>query len=174
MAKSKDDLLKLANDRYSEGSDAWQDNRDAAEDDYRMLDGQQWDEASMQDREGRPCLVINKLAGVQKQITGDQRQNRPSIKTVVSYADPNHGHTGVIYRASNFKLYGMSGKDKGFKDVETGKLYHSRALRTKYKGDFKPFVKRLRQRLEDGLLLPIELKPKYCYIYQLHQIDPLS
>jgi hypothetical protein len=95
------------------------------------------------------------------------RRNCPNVKVIVSYADPNHGHTGIIYKAANFNLHGMSGKDKGFRDVESGKIYHSRALRTKYKGDFKPFVKRLRQRLEDGLLKPIELKPKYCYTYRL-------
>jgi hypothetical protein len=61
----------------------------------------------------------------------------------------------------------MSGKDNGFQDIETGKLYHSRALRTKYKGEFKPFVKRLREKLEKGILIPISLKPKYCYVYSL-------
>lgn len=95
------------------------------------------------------------------------KQNLPNIHTIVSYADPNHGHTGVIYRASNFKLDGMSGKDKGFKDMDTGKIYHSRALRTKYRGEFKPFVKRLRQKLDDGFLVPITLQPKYCYTYRL-------
>ena len=95
------------------------------------------------------------------------RRECRDVKVIVSYADPNHGHTGVIYKAANFQLYGMSGKDKGFRDVESGKIYHSRALRTKYKGDYKPFVKRLRQRLEDGLLEPIELKPKYCYTFNL-------
>lgn len=88
-------------------------------------------------------------------------------KIIVSYADPNHGHTGVIYKASNFTLVGMSGKDNGFKDLETGKIYHSRALRTKYNGDYKPFVKILRKKLEMGQLIPLELKPKYCYIYKL-------
>lgn len=95
------------------------------------------------------------------------KKNDLTLKVVVSYADPNYGHTGVIYRASNFKLVGMSGKDSGFKDIETGKLYHSRALRTKYKGDFKPFVKRLREKLEKGILIPVILKPKYCYVYDL-------
>ena len=88
-----------------------------------------------------------------------------TVKCIVSYADPNYGHTGVIYRASNFKFVGMSGKDKGFMDKETGRLYHSRALRTKYKGEYKPFVKKLREKLEAGLLEPIQLKPKYCYVY---------
>lgn len=90
-----------------------------------------------------------------------------AVKFIVSYADPNYGHTGVIYRASNFKFVGMSGKDKGFVDTETGKLYHSRALRTKYKGEYKPFVLRLREKLDKGLLKPIDLKPKYCYVYAL-------
>ncbi len=89
------------------------------------------------------------------------------FKIIVSYADPNYGHTGVIYRASNFTLVGMSGKDNGYQDVETGKIYHSRALRTKYKGEYKPFVKKLREKLSLGKLLPIALKPKYCFIYKL-------
>lgn len=95
------------------------------------------------------------------------KKNCPDVRVIVSYADPNHGHTGVIYKASNFDLHGMSGKDKGFRDTETGKIYHSRALRTKYKGDFKPFVKRLRSRLDEGLLEPIDLHPKYCYTFNL-------
>jgi hypothetical protein len=89
-------------------------------------------------------------------------------KICVSYADPNHGHTGIIYKATNFVFMGMSGRDVGFKDTETGKIYHSRALRTKYKGDFKPFVKKLRQKLEEGILIPIDLLPKYCYTYNLN------
>ena len=74
------------------------------------------------------------------------KNNLKNIKTVVSYADPNFGHTGTIYKASNFKYLGISSSDIGFLDVETNKIYHSRALRTKYKGDYKPFVKRLREK----------------------------
>jgi len=100
MSKKDDELLRLAKERYQEASEAWEDNRRAAEDDFKMLDGQQWDDASLQDREDRPCLVINKLAGVQKQITGDQRQNRPSIKIqpVDSESDPDVAeiYTGLI------------------------------------------------------------------------------
>ena len=61
----------------------------------------------------------------------------------------------------------MSGKDRGFRDIETGKTYHSRALRTKYKGDYKPFVKVLRDKLSKGILVPFELPRKYCYTYSL-------
>lgn len=91
----------------------------------------------------------------------------PTIEVVVSYADPVQGHSGIIYRASNFKYLGVSSDDKGFRDPETGKTYHSRALRTKYNGDFKPFVKKLRAKHEAGLLEVVKLPGKHCYIYAL-------
>ena len=95
------------------------------------------------------------------------KKNISSVKTIVSYADPMHGHSGVIYRASNFEMVGVTPDDKGFLDPETGKTYHSRAMRTKYKGEYKPFVKRLRQKLADGLLDTVVLKGKFCYVYKL-------
>jgi hypothetical protein len=95
------------------------------------------------------------------------KKNAKVVEVVVSYADPAHGHTGVIYRASNFQYLGVSAGDKGFRDTETGKMYHSRALRTKYKGDFKPFVKKLRAKHEAGLLEVIELPGKHCYTYAI-------
>lgn len=98
------------------------------------------------------------------------------VKILVSYADPMYGHIGYVYQASNWVYCGVSGKDKGFKDPETGKIYHSRALRTKYKGDYKPFVKILRDKLDNGNLHPIDLKGKYCYTYNIkgkniHKLD---
>lgn len=95
------------------------------------------------------------------------RKNAPEISIIVSYADPAYNHTGIIYKASNFQYQGLSGKDKGYRDPETGRVYHSRALRTKYKGDFKPFVKILREKLKAGKLEIVELPGKHCYTYQL-------
>lgn len=91
----------------------------------------------------------------------------PVTEIIVSYADPQHGHEGIIYKASNFEFVGTSGKDKGFKDIDTGKIYHSRALRTKYKGDYKPFVKKLRGKLALGKLIQIDLPPKNCFVFRL-------
>jgi hypothetical protein len=93
--------------------------------------------------------------------------NMEGVKIIVSYADPNYGHSGIIYKASNFRYLGTSGADIGYKDVETGKIYHSRALRTKYKGDYKPFVKKLREKKDNGELEEIKLVGKHCYIYFL-------
>jgi hypothetical protein len=95
------------------------------------------------------------------------RKNAPQVEIIVSYADPRYGHVGTIYKASNFKYVGLSGKDTGFLDPETNRVYHSRALRTKYKGEFKPFVKRLREKHEQGKLIPVSLPRKHCFIYRL-------
>jgi hypothetical protein len=93
-------------------------------------------------------------------------KHNKDVKVIVSYADPLHGHSGTIYKASNFQYIGVSGKDSGFRDSETNKVYHSRALRTKYKGEYKPFVKKLREKLEKGLLIPYSIPPKHCYVYK--------
>ena len=95
------------------------------------------------------------------------KKHASNIEVVVSYADPIYGHSGIIYRASNFKYCGASSADKGFFDPETGKTYHSRALRVKYKGDFKPFVKKLREKHKDGKLKIIQLAGKHCYTYAM-------
>ncbi len=45
--------------------------------------GEQWptEVESQRAKEGRPCLVINRLPAFGKQVTNDARQNRPMIKT---------------------------------------------------------------------------------------------
>lgn len=94
-------------------------------------------------------------------------------KVIVSYADPFHNHKGYIYQALNFMYIGLSGKDKAYMDNETGKVYHSRALRTKYKGEFKPFVQRLRDKLSLGLLTEVVLPGKHTYVYVLGKCSSL-
>ena len=87
-------------------------------------------------------------------------------KVCVSYADPHHGHCGTIYQAANWNYEGQTAPDILLQTPE-GKLYHSRALRTKYNGDFKPFVKRLRKLQEDGLLTEVAVPGKHIYTYSL-------
>jgi hypothetical protein len=101
------------------------------------------------------------------------KQNLPEVEIVVSYADPAHGHSGTIYRASNFKYLGETAADKGFTDVETGKTYHSRALRTKdAKGKLKPFAQRLQEKQQKGLLEVTALPGKHCYVFPLKKFSP--
>ncbi len=95
------------------------------------------------------------------------KRHMPVVSVVVSYADPAYGHLGTIYRASNFKYDGLTPNDKGFYDPTTGRTYHSRALRTKYKGKFKPFVVALREKLARGVLQLTTLPGKHRYVFTL-------
>ena len=64
---------------------------------------------------------------------------------IVSYADKEYNHTGTIYKATNFK---MIGEIKGAKVIMwNGKRYHDKTIRTKYKGELKPFAKRVKKSL---------------------------
>lgn len=98
------------------------------------------------------------------------KQHRPEVKVIVAYADPMYGHDGTIYKASNFEYLGLSGADKGYRDPESGKVYHSRALRTRddhYR--YKPFVVELRKKLDEGKLEVIDLPGKHCYVYRIKE-----
>ncbi len=87
-------------------------------------------------------------------------------KVCISYADPYHNHVGYVYQASNWAYLGTTNKDKLLKSPD-GRLYHSRALRTKYKGKYKPFVLKLRELYDNGLLEEIEVPGKHIYLYNL-------
>ena len=76
------EVLNIARERYTEGVDGDDENRQAAADDLKFLAGEQWDSATKQEREeaGRPCLTINQMPKFLAQVEGDIRMNRPGIK----------------------------------------------------------------------------------------------
>lgn len=88
-------------------------------------------------------------------------------KIVVSYADAEYGHTGVIYRASNFVL---EGKRAGARVILLdGKKYHDKVIRTKYKGELKPFAARIKAALESGQAVYAKTAGKFCYTFVLNR-----
>lgn len=93
MAKAKsseDDLLKEGKEAFELSVDHESHNREEAMDDVRFarLD-EQWPEPIRQQRElaGLPCLTINKLMPVIRQVVNDARQNKPAI--TIHPADDN-------------------------------------------------------------------------------------
>lgn len=88
-----------------------------------------------------------------------------SIKKVISYADNTYGHRGVIYQASNFKHLGKTANGRVI--MWQGKRYHDKTIRTKYKGELKPFAKRVKEALERGEAYYEETKGKEIYLYDL-------
>jgi len=87
------------------------------------------------------------------------------VKKVVSYADPNYGHQGVIYQATNFQKVGMTSKGKVI--MWDGKKYHDKTIRTKYNGKLKPFAQRVKDALESGEAYYVEQVPKVIYLLNL-------
>ena len=78
-----DDTLKDDLEAFKQVSDAEKDQRASMLDDLEFVKlGKQWPQEVIDKRakEGRPCLVINRLPAFGKQVTNDARQNRPAIK----------------------------------------------------------------------------------------------
>jgi hypothetical protein len=92
-AQSKDDLLAEGKKAFALCDDHESDNRQAYKDDTLFVRArEQWPEDIRKQREaeGRPCLTIDKLGPVIRQVVNDSRQNKPSIKVhpVDSDGDP--------------------------------------------------------------------------------------
>jgi hypothetical protein len=83
----------------------------------------------------------------------------------VSYADPEYGHQGIIYKASNFQLIGKSSVGKVI--WWNGKKYHDKCIRTYYNGKLKPFAERVKAALEKGEAEYKKTKGKNIYTYRL-------
>lgn len=87
------DILREARDAFDECESAERDNRKSFKEDlcFARME-KQWPDAveKQRAREGRPCLTINKLGPVIRQVVNDARQNRPQIKVhpVDSSGDP--------------------------------------------------------------------------------------
>ena len=87
------------------------------------------------------------------------------LKVVVSYADTMQNHNGTIYKASNFKHVGMT--PKGRVIDWNGKIFHDKTIRTKYKGELKPYAKKVKEALETGDAIYKTTTGKHTYIYIL-------
>jgi len=92
------------------------------------------------------------------------RQNT-DYEVIVSFADKHHGHTGVIYRASNFEFLGETGAGRVL--MVDGKEYHSRSLSQ----PIKPYSRRIRSRWEakDPDVFFKKRKSKNKYVYYLNK-----
>src|SRR5690606_34391376 len=58
----------------------------------------------------RLCLIDDTPKNAESFFIGKTLRwlkNNTDIKTIVSYADPNYGHAGIIYQATNFEMIGM-------------------------------------------------------------------
>jgi hypothetical protein len=82
MAKEDTKIIDEAQRRFDRCVEAETTNRKNWLDDVKFYSGDQWYDPikRSRDADNRPCLVVNRLPQFVRQVTNDQRQNRPSIK----------------------------------------------------------------------------------------------
>ena len=87
------------------------------------------------------------------------------MEVVVSFADEHHGHTGVIYKATNFEYWGETAGGRIL--MVDGKETHSRSL-NQIK---RPYGRELNRRYKAGdeNIFWKKTKPKHIYVYYLNK-----
>lgn len=89
------------------------------------------------------------------------------IRHIVSYADSNQGHEGIIYKATNFEYKGLTSPGRVIVRLSDGKQYHDKTIRTKYKGKLKPFAAKIKEQLETGEAVYKKTMGKHIYYMRL-------
>ena len=85
------------------------------------------------------------------------------VEVIVSFADQHYGHSGIIYKATNFEYYGETAK--GSILMVDGKEKHSRSLNQLD----RPYGRELNRRYKAGdkNIFWKRTKPKHIYVYYL-------
>ena len=85
------------------------------------------------------------------------------MEVIVSFADQHYGHSGIIYKATNFEYYGETAK--GSILMVDGKEKHSRSLNQLD----RPYGRELNRRYKAGdkNIFWKRTKPKHIYVYYL-------
>jgi hypothetical protein len=152
---SEEDVLRVARTRLTLAEEAESDIRRQALDDLKFRAGIQWPETIQQERErdGRPCLVINRLPQFVQQITNDQRQNRPAIKVhpVTDGADSDTAKIiqGLI-RHIEYNSNAEAAYDTAFESAVTNGFGYFRIVTDFARPesfDLEAFIKRIRNPL---------------------------
>lgn len=75
------DLLYSIKENFRIANDTYSNQRSEAREDFNFRAGDQWPETirAQRERDGRPCLSINKLGQFIRQVVNNQKINRPSI-----------------------------------------------------------------------------------------------
>ena len=116
----------------------------------------------------RLCCIDNTPKCTESYFIGKTQRwlkKNTNHKIIVSYADAHYNHTGIIYRATNFKYEGLTSKGRVIE--YDGRTYHDKAIRTKYKGKLKPFAQRLKDALDTGDAKYVQTPGKHIYTFEL-------
>ena len=86
---------------------------------------------------------------------------------VISYADQNQGHEGIIYSASNFKYLGETKPTQYGKIVGVKGKIHLRACYQKINGKYTKKAMLFKKAKEQGKAILKYSKPKHIFMYEV-------
>jgi len=120
----------------------------------------------------RLCLVDDTPKNTESYFIGQTLRwlrRFTDYEEVVSFADPNHGHEGTIYKASNFRYDGRenNGNPRIVKHGE--KEIHLRQMYQKKKGEYSQDAQRIQALVKSGEAEVIKQEQKHRYIYSLER-----
>lgn len=90
-----------------------------------------------------------------------------SFNRVLSFADPNRGHRGTIYRAANFQYDGLEDNGNPRVVIHKDKQYHLRQYYQKKNGVYSGDAVRLQNLVSSGEASVVKQEKKLRFIYKL-------
>jgi hypothetical protein len=88
-------------------------------------------------------------------------------QSVVSFADPNHGHVGTIYKASNFRYDGLENNGNPRIVQHGDKQIHLRQMYQKKNGQYSDDAMRIQSLVSSGEAKVLKQERKHRYVYEL-------
>lgn len=93
----------------------------------------------------------------------------PKGTQIVSYADANVGHEGIIYRASNFTYVGKTKPTQYGKIIGSNKKIHLRNCYQKTNGSYTKTAINFQAKMKAGQASLKLSKPKHIYLYEVRK-----
>jgi len=90
----------------------------------------------------------------------------PGLRLVVSFADPEQEHVGVIYQAMGWTYTGQTAPDRAWVNGQTGRRYHSRLVSENGSGYRRQFGI-LKPSVDSRGLLKVRTAGKHRYLWSL-------
>ena len=92
-------------------------------------------------------------------------RNNTDYTGVLSFADPNVGHEGIIYKASNFRYDGQEGGNPRVISHGDRKI-HLREMYQKKGGEYTNSALRIQELVNNGEAQVLKQEGKFRYIYE--------
>lgn len=135
--------------------------------------------SNVKQKYGKKCVELRRLVITERIVmnitswflsrTLKYLKNHTFVSGVITYADPNVGHVGTIYKACNFKYLGKELNPNPTLYKLGKKKIHKRQMYQKKNGKYDPSAKLYQKLLKIGKIKLIKQKHKERFFYNLTQ-----